>query len=662
MRTDASDGQRKGYRNVTKGRNPFLKLSIVLLTYLALTLAGFCIQVGGASFAAEEGNASTSDPNRIVRDIIFVTNRDQLHSNNKNCEQGIECDPKDISNNTRQLAWGQKAVTIDDSQSLTAEMAIKFKKSLIDIVCSPMDFRCIDLYADSSQDLQSIAFGSYGLGSNILPVTLNDTISSQPLQKIFHTLSFLKVADEILQSENRADLTLINNSVFTENLEELFTETAQDENTYRDLLSRFQNTDAFRGLEQMEKIEDTVKNTGIDEDYIHSALLLHQFTSNFRARVNSERTKRSMVAHISDEEDAHFSKFVQSSLKLKKETLGEKCDAVLIYVHGFKNTPRSAITDAAILAEDSGFCGITVSFSWPSRGQLVNKADCFALSIGSIAPNLIQKMMKKDKAAKEDTRKCVAPKSLIRSCGGAYRSDQRAAERSVVEFNYLLNLIDEARLDSTKIHIVTHSMGGHLLATWAKRFSFSNTNNAASDAPNVSSITLVAPDVWTEEFEGIATPLTTMSNRVTILGTELDLALEFSRCLYQSEYETNIKDIAKQDRDRARIKNRSDRLGALSRFPLNLPPQITIVNVSPILSLGEFNHGYHRSSEIVASELGAIFNSTELMNRDEGFNERAPSTSDNRLLDEARWQDLVLPDHMVNFWKEMLGVSEYSNQ
>lgn len=204
-------------------------------------------------------------------------------------------------------------------------------------------------------------------------------------------------------------------------------------------------------------------------------------------------------------------------------------------------------------------------------------------------------------------------------------------------------------------------MGGHLIAKWAEARLDAEATGLDTSEARLSSLTLIAPDVSTEQFGRLTPRLNDISQKVTIFGTHLDGALEFSRCLHKTEYMITLrKDAAGRPSDGT--DDRSDRLGLLSKATLGLTDDIEIVDVSAVLYLGQSNHSHHRSNKRIASELRRILvpeYPLQQSGRGDGHNRFSTKHRGPTLLtDTSRLEDLVLPDHIEDFWTQELTASK----
>jgi esterase/lipase superfamily enzyme/TRAP-type C4-dicarboxylate transport system substrate-binding protein len=143
---------------------------------------------------------------------------------------------------------------------------------------------------------------------------------------------------------------------------------------------------------------------------------------------------------------------------------------VLMYVHGYANKFVDAVTTAALLVSDSEFQGVPIVFSWPSEGNWAG-----------------------------------------------YFGDEEEVRLSRDAFADLIRLTK--RIEGLKsLHLLSHSMGGRLAVEWL-------------DAPQVQSqpvfhhLVFAAPDVFTTEFDRVASKLRNLSDVITLYASQRDRSL-----------------------------------------------------------------------------------------------------------------------------------------
>jgi len=153
-------------------------------------------------------------------------------------------------------------------------------------------------------------------------------------------------------------------------------------------------------------------------------------------------------------------------------------DDIVIFIHGFNVTFESAALRTAQIANDIGFEGAPIFFSWPSDGQLL-----------------------------------------------AYTRDREDAVWSRAYLENFLNLIAIEK-PNQDIHIIAHSMGNQVLLGALHQMALRNDKPLTE---RFSSIILAAPDFDAELFaEQIAPEVASMSSNWTIYTSDKDAALNIS--------------------------------------------------------------------------------------------------------------------------------------
>jgi esterase/lipase superfamily enzyme len=153
---------------------------------------------------------------------------------------------------------------------------------------------------------------------------------------------------------------------------------------------------------------------------------------------------------------------------------------VLLYVHGYKESFESAVTGGVELSEGVSFQGERVVFSWPSRAALFD-----------------------------------------------YGYDRESAMISRDAFEEtLLKLLGEG--GASRVHIVAHSMGT-LLTIEALRQLWARYGDVY--AGRIGAIVLASPDIDFDLFENALRRLRSLSQKITVISSTTDRALEVSRRL-----------------------------------------------------------------------------------------------------------------------------------
>jgi len=153
---------------------------------------------------------------------------------------------------------------------------------------------------------------------------------------------------------------------------------------------------------------------------------------------------------------------------------------VLLYVHGYKETFQSAATGAAELAEGIGFRGQRMVFAWPSKAALLDYG---------------------------------------------YDRESAMISRDALE-ETLIRLLGEG--GASRVHVVAHSMGT-LLTIEALRQMWARHGDVF--AGRLGAIVLAAPDIDFDLFETALRRLRSIAERITVIASTADRALEVSRRL-----------------------------------------------------------------------------------------------------------------------------------
>lgn len=153
---------------------------------------------------------------------------------------------------------------------------------------------------------------------------------------------------------------------------------------------------------------------------------------------------------------------------------------VLLYVHGYKESFESAARGAAELASGIGFNGARMVFAWPSRAALFDYG---------------------------------------------YDRESALISRDALE-ETLLRLLAEG--GASRVHIVAHSMGT-LLTVETLRQMWARHGDVY--AGRLGAIVLAAPDIDFDLFEAAMRRLRSIADRITVIASTADRALEVSRRL-----------------------------------------------------------------------------------------------------------------------------------
>ena len=153
----------------------------------------------------------------------------------------------------------------------------------------------------------------------------------------------------------------------------------------------------------------------------------------------------------------------------------------IVFVHGYNVTFDQAAKRAAQLAYDTGFGGVPILYSWPSRGS---------------------------------TASYIADTAVVNLSG----------RRLTV---FLEDLVRE--LGTTTIHLVAHSMGNRALTDALELYAL---RRSARDQPAFGQIVFAAPDLDAGLFGAMIPTIRPLARRITLYGSENDWALVASRKLH----------------------------------------------------------------------------------------------------------------------------------
>ena len=210
------------------------------------------------------------------------------------------------------------------------------------------------------------------------------------------------------------------------------------------------------------------------------------------AFVDSAGLTADTVGAVRSLNDLQKGNFSQSAF----DDLAEGGRNILVFVHGFANSFEDALTRAAFNREWLAASGVSdadtavVTFSWPSRGQLL-----------------------------------TVPFPTL-----PYRSDQRMAGGSGLPLmRFLANLLpilEKARANGRRTFLLTHSMGNLALQAAVQAW-FDNGNG---DAEMFDHVFLAAADIVDDAFDPPVTnslaPLRRLGRRITVLHNRRDQVLD----------------------------------------------------------------------------------------------------------------------------------------
>jgi len=166
---------------------------------------------------------------------------------------------------------------------------------------------------------------------------------------------------------------------------------------------------------------------------------------------------------------------------IKQDLSQASSKSLLLFVHGYRVTFDEAAMRTAQLAHDLRFRGISMFYSWPSRGDLLG-----------------------------------------------YWHDEEAVQLSEAGYDFLLETLDTLPFQS--IYVLAHSMGNRLVTT-----VHNERTKAGKDLKAVKEVLLAAPDISAELFNDKIAPLFAMAGqpRTTIYASDGDVALIASKVVHQ---------------------------------------------------------------------------------------------------------------------------------
>ena len=166
---------------------------------------------------------------------------------------------------------------------------------------------------------------------------------------------------------------------------------------------------------------------------------------------------------------------------------GRNDGRVLLYVHGFRETPTSSSRDAAQIARLTGFRGPVVEYSWPSQGKLL-----------------------------------------------AYAVDETNMYWDERNFRRFLQKLAQQPW-TREIVLVSHSLGARLVLPAVE---YVDLASSSADSSNISNIILASPDVDREDFERdiaeevLSARRVNNDRRITVYASSRDKALALSRGIH----------------------------------------------------------------------------------------------------------------------------------
>lgn len=167
--------------------------------------------------------------------------------------------------------------------------------------------------------------------------------------------------------------------------------------------------------------------------------------------------------------------------RMKTRLAGSERTEAIVFVHGYNVSFGNAAKRAAQLAYDTGFPGVPILYSWPSRGS---------------------------------TAGYIADTAVVRLSG------RRLA-------GFLEDIVRE--LGTTTIHLVAHSMGNRAMTDALELFAL---KHGADQGPPFGQIIFAAPDLDAGLFGAMMPTIRPLARRITLYGSENDWALVASRKLH----------------------------------------------------------------------------------------------------------------------------------
>ncbi|WP_435005320.1 alpha/beta hydrolase [Tundrisphaera lichenicola] len=175
---------------------------------------------------------------------------------------------------------------------------------------------------------------------------------------------------------------------------------------------------------------------------------------------------------------------------------------ILVFVHGFNNQMEGAILRLAQVAQDTGFLGRAILYSWPSDGSLL-------LSMNSF-------------------------RSFPE---GSYNRDGRMAASSGEPLADLIRRLDRIQAAKSvgegqatpRVHVIAHSMGNRVLLDAMTSLAADPIEGGRKPLGHV---VLAAPDVATNHFEDQIPAAYQVSDDVTLYFNPADWALLSSHYLF----------------------------------------------------------------------------------------------------------------------------------
>ncbi len=172
-----------------------------------------------------------------------------------------------------------------------------------------------------------------------------------------------------------------------------------------------------------------------------------------------------------------FDGLVEFSDSIGKALASATSDEILVFVHGFNTSFADAARRTAQLAYDLRFPGVSVFFSWPSRGE-----------------------------------------------AGEYAADETSVEWSQPHFDRFLQ-ISLSQLGARRVHVIAHSMGSRVLS---RGLAALDPSALPPEAAELRQVVLAAPDIDLGIFRQLAAEFAGKADRITLYASASDRALQLS--------------------------------------------------------------------------------------------------------------------------------------
>lgn len=194
------------------------------------------------------------------------------------------------------------------------------------------------------------------------------------------------------------------------------------------------------------------------------------------------------IANFESKEEVEFFKEIADRLQTNGEYKDGRpvrfTDQAFVFVHGCCNTFETAAFRMAQIVADLRFNGAPFLFSWPTKGDV---------------------------------------QSYLKDVAGVTTAAEALRE-------FLEKLL--ARKELTKVHLIAHSRGAHVLLAALKDWQPAGT----ADIARIGEIVLAAPDVSIGDFQVFARHVTKVGKSRTLYVNDSDRALSASKSLWGAEH------------------------------------------------------------------------------------------------------------------------------